>query len=152
MRRFSGNGGLISPLSFFRFKVHYLLGVLGLSLMVQAKPTLQSHESWIAWFTPLWLSEEGPTQEPITVEASTKEQVEEAVRLKVKRILLDNMSIELLQEVLPLIPEDIETEASGNMTLERVRRIAELGVDYISVGAITHSAPSADVSLLFDWQ
>jgi nicotinate-nucleotide pyrophosphorylase (carboxylating) len=92
------------------------------------------------------------TQEPITVEASTKEQVEEAVRLKVKRILLDNMSIELLQEVLPLIPEDIETEASGNMTLERVRRIAELGVDYISVGAITHSAPSADVSLLFDWQ
>ncbi|MCX7674269.1 MAG: carboxylating nicotinate-nucleotide diphosphorylase [Bdellovibrionaceae bacterium] len=92
------------------------------------------------------------TQEPITVEASTKEQVEEAVSLGVKRILLDNMSMELLQEVLPLIPDDIETEASGNMTLERVRQIAELGVDYISVGAITHSAPSADVSLLFDWQ
>lgn len=73
MRRFSGNGGLISPLSFFRFKVHYLLGVLGLSLMVQAKPTLQSHESWIAWFTPLWLSEEGPTRVPTFLEYQTRD-------------------------------------------------------------------------------
>jgi len=73
MRRFSGNGGLISPLSFFRFKVHYLLGVLGLSLMVQAKPTLQSHESWIAWFTPLWLSEEGPTRVPTFLEYKTRD-------------------------------------------------------------------------------
>ena len=61
------------------------------------------------------------------------------------------MNYELLKEALILIPYHIQTEASGNMTLERVRSVAELGVDFISVGALTHSAPTADVSLLFDW-
>lgn len=88
---------------------------------------------------------------PIEVEASTLEQVKEAVSLKVHRILLDNMNNELLSQALPLIPNDIETEASGNMTLDRVASVAALGVNYISVGAVTHSAPCADVSLLFQW-
>lgn len=88
---------------------------------------------------------------PIEVEASTLEQVKECVSLKVHRILLDNMNNEMLRDALKLIPQTIHTEASGNMTLERVRAVAEIGVDFISVGALTHSAPSADVSLLFGW-
>lgn len=87
----------------------------------------------------------------IEVEASNLEQVHECVNLKVDRILLDNMSNALLTEVLKYIPSTIKTEASGNMTLERVRSVAELNVDFISVGALTHSAPNADISLLFDW-
>ena len=87
----------------------------------------------------------------IEVEASTLEQVKECVSLNVHRILLDNMNNDLLKQALTLIPSSIKTEASGNMTLDRVRSVAEIGVDYISVGALTHSAPTADVSLLFDW-
>jgi nicotinate-nucleotide pyrophosphorylase (carboxylating) len=86
------------------------------------------------------------------VEASTLDQVRECVDLKVQRILLDNMNEDLLKQALELIPDEIETEASGNMSLERVPKVAALGVDFISVGALTHSAPSADVSLLFDWE
>lgn len=88
----------------------------------------------------------------IEVEASTLEQVKECVDLGVSRILLDNMNDEMLSQALTLIPEGIQSEASGNMSLERVGRVAALGVDFISVGALTHSAPSSDVSLLFDWE
>lgn len=87
----------------------------------------------------------------IEVEASTLEQVRECVSLKVQRILLDNMSNEMMKEALSLIPAEVKTEASGNMNLSRVRSVAEIGVDFISVGALTHSAPCSDVSLLFDW-
>lgn len=92
------------------------------------------------------------SQLPVEVEAGSLEQVKEAVSLKVGRILLDNMNNEMLKEAVRLIPASIETEASGNMNLERVRSVAELGVTYISVGALTHSAPCADVSLVFQWE
>ncbi len=88
---------------------------------------------------------------PIEVEARNPQDTKEAVELKVERILLDNMDNEMLKNCLALIPPQIETEASGNMTLERVKSVADLGVTYISVGALTHSAPVADVSLEFDW-
>ncbi len=91
------------------------------------------------------------TSLPIEVEARTLSEVKEAVQLNVARILLDNMSNQQLTEALKLIPKSIETEASGNMNLERIRSVAELGVNYISVGALTHSAPVADMSLMFDW-
>ena len=71
--------------------------------------------------------------------------------MNVARILLDNMDNETLKQALEIIPSPIKTEASGNMNLSRVRSVAELGVHFISVGALTHSAPTADVSLLFDW-
>lgn len=87
----------------------------------------------------------------IEVEASNLEQVKECVSLQVHRILLDNMSNEMMAEALKLIPSSIKTEASGNMNLARVRSVALIGVDYISVGALTHSAQCADISLLFDW-
>ncbi len=88
----------------------------------------------------------------IEVECSTLDEVKEAVRLKVERILLDNMTNDMMKAALDLIPVSIESEASGNMTIDRVKSVAEIGVDFISVGALTHSAPNADVSLLFDWQ
>lgn len=87
----------------------------------------------------------------IEVEARTLDEVKQAVQLNVSRILLDNMSNQQLAEALKLIPQEIETEASGNMNLDRVRGVAELGVNFISVGALTHSAPVADISLMFDW-
>lgn len=91
------------------------------------------------------------TDLPIEVETSNLEQVKEAVSLRVHRILLDNMNNEMLIQALKLIPDFVKTEASGNMSLDRVGSVASLGVDFISVGALTHSAPCADVSLLFDW-
>jgi len=91
------------------------------------------------------------SNQTIEVEARTLDDVKECVGLGVQRILLDNMNDELLAQALELIPETIKTEASGNMTLARVESVARLGVDYISVGALTHSAPSADLSLMFDW-
>jgi nicotinate-nucleotide pyrophosphorylase (carboxylating) len=88
---------------------------------------------------------------PIEVECKTIEEVQESVELKVHRVLLDNMNDELLKKVLEVIPASIQTEASGNMNIDRIAQVAALGVNFISVGALTHSAPSADVSLLFDW-
>lgn len=88
---------------------------------------------------------------PLTVEASTFEEVQECVGLGVDRILLDNMDNALLTKCVQIVPAHIETEASGNMTVERVRSVAETGVNTISVGQITHSAPSADISLIFEW-
>lgn len=88
----------------------------------------------------------------IEVEVRNLEEVKEAVDLGVQRLLLDNMSNELIASALKIIPANIESEASGNMSLGRVKSVAELGVDYISVGALTHSAPVADVSLEFEWE
>ncbi|MDX9730735.1 MAG: nicotinate-nucleotide diphosphorylase (carboxylating), partial [Bdellovibrionales bacterium] len=100
------------------------------------------------------------TQEKIEVECATLEDVKEAVALQVDRVLLDNMDNDALKKSVEIIEKasnkpglrKILTEASGNMSLERVKSVAEIGVDFISVGALTHSAPTADVSLLFDWQ
>lgn len=87
----------------------------------------------------------------VEVEVKNLSEVNEAVIAKADRIMLDNMSLELMKKSLEITPESIETEASGNMSLERVPSVAALGVDFISVGALTHSAPCADFSLLFDW-
>jgi nicotinate-nucleotide pyrophosphorylase (carboxylating) len=65
-------------------------------------------------------------------------------------ILLDNMPLEVLREAVSLRPPHIQLEASGGVTLQTVRAIAETGVHFISVGAITHSAPSVDFGLDFD--
>jgi nicotinate-nucleotide pyrophosphorylase len=88
---------------------------------------------------------------PVEVEVKNMAEVKEAVGLAVNRILLDNFNNDMLKEAMPFIPKDIETEASGNMNLARIKSVSEIGVSFISVGALTHSAPTADVSLLFDW-
>lgn len=91
------------------------------------------------------------TDVPIEVETKNLEEVQEAVSLNVHRILLDNMDNKMMAEAIKLVPAPIEIEASGNMTFERIASVAQLGVHFISVGALTHSAPAADISLLFQW-
>jgi nicotinate-nucleotide pyrophosphorylase (carboxylating) len=89
---------------------------------------------------------------PIEVETRNLDEVKEALSMNAKHLLLDNMDNEMLKQALAIIPADVMTEASGNMTLERVQSVAQLGVTFISVGALTHSAPCADVSLIFAWE
>ena len=86
---------------------------------------------------------------PIEVECRTLEEVEEAVQCEIQRIMLDNMDEETAKTALGVIPDTIETEISGNVTLENIRKIAEFGPDFISVGKLTHSAPSSDFSMQF---
>ncbi len=83
----------------------------------------------------------------IEVEARTLADVQEALDLGVERILLDNMTPEVVREAVTLNGARAKLEASGNVTLENVRQIAETGVDFISVGSLTHSARVFDVSL-----
>ena len=82
----------------------------------------------------------------LEVEARTLEDVRAALELKVNRILLDNMTVEMMAEAARTTNGRAKLEASGNVTLENVRRIAETGVDFISIGALTHSAKIFDVS------
>jgi nicotinate-nucleotide pyrophosphorylase (carboxylating) len=85
----------------------------------------------------------------IEVEAATLDDVQKAIELGVERILLDNMTLDRLSEAVKLTANRAKLEASGNVTLANVRKIAETGVDFISVGALTHSAQVFDVSLKF---
>ncbi len=84
---------------------------------------------------------------PVEVECDTIDQVEEALVAGADRILLDNMPPPLLSRAVALVAGRAELEASGGVTLDNVRAVAETGVDFISVGALTHSARSLDVSL-----
>lgn len=84
---------------------------------------------------------------PLEIECRTLDHVREAVGLAPDRIMLDNMSADLATLALALIPSNIETEISGNVTLASIRALAELGPTFISTGAITHSAPAADFSM-----
>jgi len=86
----------------------------------------------------------------VEVEADTLEQVEQAVAARADIILLDNMSPALLQQAVQLVAGQARTEASGGVSLETVRAIAGTGVDFISVGAITHSARAVDIALDFE--
>lgn len=86
---------------------------------------------------------------PIEVECDTLDQVREALAVGVDAILLDNMTTDQLREAVALIGDQARTEASGGVTLETVRTIAETGVKTISIGRITQSAPAVDIGL--DW-
>jgi nicotinate-nucleotide pyrophosphorylase (carboxylating) len=87
---------------------------------------------------------------PVEVECATLDEVREALEAGAPRILLDNMGNDELRETVALVNGRAELEASGGVTLETVRAIAETGVDFISVGALTHSAPALDVSLILE--
>jgi nicotinate-nucleotide pyrophosphorylase (carboxylating) len=85
---------------------------------------------------------------PIEVEVKNLDELREAVRLSVDRIMLDNMDLDQMQEAVRLTAGRVGLEASGGVDLERVAAIAATGVDYISIGALTHSAPALDLSML----
>jgi nicotinate-nucleotide pyrophosphorylase (carboxylating) len=92
----------------------------------------------------------GPAGIKVEVECDTIEQVSAAIETGADVILLDNMRLKDLREAVKLVGGRAVTEASGGITLETVRKIAETGVNWISVGALTHSPPSLDVGLDFD--
>lgn len=83
----------------------------------------------------------------VEVEVTSIEELEEALEAGAELILLDNMDLETLKEAVGRAKGRALLEASGRMSLERVREVAETGVDYISVGALTHSARALDLSL-----
>lgn len=85
----------------------------------------------------------------VEVEAGDLLQVREALAAGADMIMLDNMTLEMIRQAVSLAASRVPLEASGNMTLDRVRAVAETGVDFISVGALTHSAPAIDISLEF---
>nr|WP_038046483.1 carboxylating nicotinate-nucleotide diphosphorylase [Thermus caliditerrae] len=84
----------------------------------------------------------------VEVEVTSLAELEEALEAGADLILLDNFSVEDLREAVRRVGGRVPLEASGNMTLERARQAAEAGVDYVSVGALTHSAKALDLSLL----
>jgi nicotinate-nucleotide pyrophosphorylase (carboxylating) len=84
---------------------------------------------------------------PVEVECATLDEVDDALAAGIDRILLDNMSLDELRSAVELGAGRALLEASGGVTLETVRGVAETGVDFISVGALTHSAPALDLSL-----
>ena len=86
----------------------------------------------------------------VEVECATLDEVGAAVEAGVPRILLDNMDPVELRRAVELVAGRAELEASGGITLDTIRAVAETGVDFISVGALTHSAPALDFSLLLD--
>jgi nicotinate-nucleotide pyrophosphorylase (carboxylating) len=92
----------------------------------------------------------GPAGIKVEIECDTLEQVARAIEAGADVIMLDNMGLEDLRDAVKLVDSRAVIEASGGVTLETVRGIAETGVDWISVGALTHSAPSLDLALDFD--
>lgn len=90
---------------------------------------------------------------PIEVECRTLEDVIESIDNNVSRIMLDNMSTDMLAQALDIIPPHMETEISGNVSIENIRELALIGtkhVQYISVGKLTHSVTAADFSMYID--
>ena len=83
----------------------------------------------------------------IEVETRDLKEVKQALELGVNRIMLDNMNIETMHKAVELINGLVETEASGNMTLDRIAEVSHAGVDYISVGELTHTVKAFDFSL-----
>jgi nicotinate-nucleotide pyrophosphorylase (carboxylating) len=86
----------------------------------------------------------------IEVEVETLEELRELLVVGADIVLLDNMSLSELREAVDMVGEEMVTEASGGITEDTIRSVAETGVDVISVGALTHSAPNFDVALDFD--
>jgi nicotinate-nucleotide pyrophosphorylase (carboxylating) len=86
----------------------------------------------------------------VEVECGDEAEVDEALEAGAGRILLDNMDPDRLRAAVERVAGRAELEASGGITLENVRAVAETGVDFISVGALTHSAPALDLSLIVD--
>ena len=85
---------------------------------------------------------------PIEVEVRNMADLKEAMEAGVDRIMLDNWDIEAIRQAVSLVQKKIPLEVSGNMTVERAREAAKTGIDFISVGALTHSFTALDMTLL----
>lgn len=91
-----------------------------------------------------------PISVKVEVETTNMDEVKEALQGGAEIIMLDNMSSEMMKKAVALIGNNAATEASGNITHERIREVAETGVDFISVGALTHSVRALDMSMNFE--
>ena len=87
-----------------------------------------------------------PKSIKIEVEAATLEHVQEALEADVDIIMLDNMSSKMMRQAVEIIKGRAKIEASGNMTLKRIRKVADTGINYISIGALTHSVKALDIT------
>ena len=83
----------------------------------------------------------------VEIEVKNLQELEEALIAGADVIMLDNMTVEHMKKAVEIVNGRVPLEASGNVTLENVKQIAETGVDFISVGALTHSVPASDISL-----
>lgn len=92
--------------------------------------------------------EENGLRCPIEIEVRNLEEVKEALNFPIERIMLDNMNLTAMRSAVELIDHACEVEASGGVSIDTVQAMAETGVDFISVGSLTHSAPALDISLL----
>ena len=91
--------------------------------------------------------EYAPFVRKIEIEVETLEQVKEAVAAGADIIMLDNMTPEMMKQAVALIDGKAQTECSGNVTKENIAKIRDIGVDFVSSGALTHSAPILDISM-----
>lgn len=91
--------------------------------------------------------EYAPFVRKIEIEVETMEQVKEAVEAGADIIMLDNMTPEMMKQAVALIDRKAQTECSGNVTKENIAKIRDIGVDFVSSGALTHSAPILDISM-----
>jgi nicotinate-nucleotide pyrophosphorylase (carboxylating) len=96
------------------------------------------------------LAREAHPELPLEVECRTPEEVDEALAAGAPQILLDNMSVGQLRAAVERVAGRATLEASGGVTLETLRDIASTGVDFVSIGALTHSAPALDLSLILE--
>jgi nicotinate-nucleotide pyrophosphorylase (carboxylating) len=90
------------------------------------------------------------TQVPIEVEVRTFDELNEALSLNIERIMLDHFNLDDMRRAVEIAAGRTPLEASGNMTIERIPAVAATGVDFISVGALTHSVTALDISFTFD--
>ncbi len=91
-----------------------------------------------------------PQTQKIEVEVKNIDEVKEVLQLECDIIMLDNMPSELVKEAVRTINKRAKTEISGNIGLHNIQKMASAGIDYISIGALTHSAPAVDISMVFD--
>jgi nicotinate-nucleotide pyrophosphorylase (carboxylating) len=86
---------------------------------------------------------------PIEIEVDSLEQLTQAIAAGAQLVLLDNMNPELCKKAVALVAGKCKLEASGGITLENAKAFADTGVDYLAIGALTHSAPALDIALDF---
>ena len=104
-------------------------------------------QDYLLWLNLILKANRSKTKKIITVEVDNLKQLKQILGMKFNRILFDNFSLKNLRKAVKLVKKKYQTEASGNVTLKNVNRIASTGVDRISIGKITHSTTALDLKL-----
>jgi len=129
---------------------NHRIGLFDLILIKDNHLAALRHEKPNAIAAAIRRARKGFPRLKVEVEADTLKQVEQAVKAGADFILLDNMNLKRLRQALNIVKGRAKTEASGGVNIRTVRAIARTGVDFISVGALTHSARAVDIGLDFE--